>query len=507
MSAPVFQSPYTTTPVKDPRMFFGRERVLNAIIEERAKSPHGLSTIVVGGRKIGKTSLLNQIEGRILAQPACLDGTKLVPTYLTLQGFEKLEPAGFYSHIVALIVKCVQEQYGVQVDNLSPSNGHDAYQHFCVQLGDVLDCCAETVGTVRFVILLDEADRLLGQTWTNDVISNLRDLINTSHLKDYVILVITGFRELHDFALTEIEGIGSPLGSDVRWTCLGVLSKDELQALVSVPIDGKILPDAIEQVYSASGGHAWVAQYLMHESFRLTSEQITAEHIRQASNKFNEEVRVFDSWYGKFTELDRQVYRTVACTQGPLLVSEVQEKINNGIERGTIKDSLDFLSYAGVVAKNEDAKNGDRYCVSVQLFRDWFLARHSNKGASDAMKKQEQPSGFDIKRLVVSAVVVLTIFVVTVVMLVWASQQVPPTALVFIILVSVVFNLVLIVTVLVSIGILRQKWAMDFYNSVLKAVPSLASIFGVKSPAQSSQSDSEDDEDNAKSIVTRKTRH
>lgn len=496
MNASVFRSPYITTPVKDPRMFFGREQVLDAIIEERAKSPHGLSTIVIGGRKIGKTSLLNQIEGRILAQPTCPDGTKLVPTYLTLQGFEKLEPTGFYSHIVALIVKCVQEQYGVQVDNLSPSNGHDAYQHFCVQLGDVLDCCAETVGTVRFVILLDEADRLLDQTWTNDVISNLRHLINTSHLKDYVILVITGFRELHDFTLTEIDGIGSPLGSDVRWTALGVLSKDELQALVSVPIDGKIQPDAIEQVYSASGGHAWVAQYLMHESFRLASEQITAEHIRQASNKFNEEVRVFDSWYGKFTELDQQVYRTVACAQGPLLVREVQEKINNGIEPGTVKDSLDFLSYAGVVAKNED-----RYCVSVQLFRDWFLARHSNKGASTAMKKQEQQSGFDIKRLVVSAVVVLAIFVVTVVVLVWASQQVPPAALVFIILVSVVFNLVLIVTVLVSIGILRQKWAMDFYNSVLKAVPSLASIFGVKSPAQSPQSDSTDDEDNAKSIV------
>lgn len=505
MSASILRSPYITTPVEDPRMFFGREQVLDAIIEKRAKSPHGSSTIVIGGRKIGKTSLLKQIEGRILAQPACTYGTNLVPVYLTLQGFEKLEPTGFYSHIVALIVKCVQKQYGVQVNNLSPSNGHDAYQHFCVQLGNVLDCCAETVGTVRFVILLDEADRLLRQTWTNDVISNLRHLINTSYLKDYVILVITGFRELHDFTLKEIDG--SPLGSDVRWTALGVLSKDELQALVSIPIDGKIQPDAIEQVYSVSGGHAWVAQYLMHESFQLASEQITAEHIRQASNKFNEEIKVFDSWYKKFNPLDQQVYRTVAYAQGPLLVREVQEKIDKGNEHGTVKDSLDFLSYAGVVAKNKDAKNEDRYCVSVQLFRDWFLARHSNKGAPTAMKKQEQQSGFDIKRLVVSAGVVLAIFVVTIVVLVWASQQVPPAALVFIILVSVVFNLVLIVTVLVSIDILRSKWAMDFYNSVLKAVPSLASIFGVKSPAQSSQSDSEDDEDNAKSIVTRKTRH
>ena len=57
--------------------------------------------------------------------------------------------------------------------------------------------------------------------------------------------------------------------------------------------------------------------------------------------------------------------------------------------------------------------------------------------------------------------------VVTFVVLVWAANQVSPIALVFIFLIAVLFNLVSIVTVLVMNGILRQKWAMDFYNDVL----------------------------------------
>jgi len=167
-------------------------------------------------------------------------------------------------------------------------------------------------------------------------------------------------------------------------------------------------------------------------------------------------------WKDKFTELDKQVYRVLASSQKLLSPGEIQKSIEDGIYPGEIEDSLGFLCYTGVVSKQ-----GRKYLVAGRLFRDWFLRRNEKKSKKKNNPKQEP--GF-ITRLVISALVVVMIFAATIVILVWAAQQVPAVALVFIFTIAVVFDLVSIVTVLVINGTLRQKWAMDFYNTVLNRV-------------------------------------
>ena len=89
------------------------------------------------------------------------------------------------------------------------------------------------------------------------------------------------------------------------------------------------------------------------------------------------------------------------------------------------------------------------------------------------MKRPEQAQGLDVVRLIVSGLVVVLIFAATVAVLVWAAKQVPAVALAFVLVVAVLFNLVSIVSVLVMNGILRAKWALDFYSAVLDKMPAL----------------------------------
>jgi len=79
----------------------------------------------------------------------------------------------------------------------------------------------------------------------------------------------------------------------------------------------------------------------------------------------------------------------------------------------------------------------------------------------------------DTTRLLVSALIVVVVFAVSVAVLVWAAQRVSPAALVLVLAVAVVFDLVSTVSVLVLARVIRPKWAMDFFNAVLKKVPML----------------------------------
>ena len=59
------RSPFTTRPIEDPSLFFGRSDEISEVIK-RIKHSQPLSTILIGGRKIGKTSFINQLRHSIV---------------------------------------------------------------------------------------------------------------------------------------------------------------------------------------------------------------------------------------------------------------------------------------------------------------------------------------------------------------------------------------------------------------------------------------------------------
>lgn len=374
MDAVALQNPYNTTgPVDLPGMFFGRERELTEIIGKRIRHSQPISTILIGGRKIGKSSLLCEIIRRIEGQPQ--SDLRLVPAYVNFQRITDLSPTKIFAQIVTSIISSLQKQPGISVILPSPCGG-DPYGEFCEQLWAIWNQCSAVLGNVRFVVLIDEADRLLKRAWTADVIGNLRDLINTSELRFFIALVITGFRELHDYAVVETEGMGSVLGNAAYWTSLGVLTERECQQLITGPLHGPLSEQVAQAVYDQSGGHPFVTQYLMQQIWAPDLAQISEADVSKAAQGFSSQVKLFVSWEERFTDWDTKVYCALAGLGGFGGLETLFGRLASKGNMGQLEDALDFLCYAGVVATQYG-----RFWIAGRLFCDWFLRRHPGDAA------------------------------------------------------------------------------------------------------------------------------
>jgi heme/copper-type cytochrome/quinol oxidase subunit 4 len=187
-------------------------------------------------------------------------------------------------------------------------------------------------------------------------------------------------------------------------------------------------------------------------SFRIGGQFAVRERGCPVTLQANVRYRVTDARIVALETVDPlgELRDKVISTINRELAQYQESDINPGLIERIIR-TIGMVSHLGLMV--EDA----------EVIEFEILPRKESK----IMNRPQQQPGFDIPRMLVSTLVVVVLFVITVAVLVWAAQQVPPVTLVFIFLIAVVFHLVAIVTVLVMNGGLRQKWAMDFYNSVL----------------------------------------
>lgn len=369
METVIPQNPYNTTgPVNLSKLFIGREHELTEIIDRIINNPQPISTILIGGRKIGKSSLLFEIARRFAGQSK--GNLQLVPIYVNFQGITELSPTKIFTQMITSIGSSLNKKFGIVPIFSSPCSS-DSYSDFCEQLWVILNHCNTVLGNVRFVVLIDEADRLLNHKWTTDVVSNLRDLINTSDLRFFIALVITGFRALHNYAVVETEGMGSALGNAAYWTNLGVLSEHECRQLITKPLHGPLCEQVVQEVYNQSGGHPFVTQYLMQQVWAPDLSRVSEIDVVRAAQGFSSQVKVFVSWEYRFSDWDKKVYCALESLGGFGSLEALFKQLASKGSIGELEDALDFLCYAGVVAKQDG-----RFWVAGRLFCDWFLRRH-----------------------------------------------------------------------------------------------------------------------------------
>ena len=371
MTEPDDKNPYHVQgPIARLTTFFGREQELDEIIGRIMNDPP-TSTILIGGRAIGKTSLLLEIRNRFLEE-ANAKADAVVPVLIDLQGILLSDISVVFEAIVSEIARSpsLGKPKDPRNDVITPTG--DPYQVFQKNMLTLRNQFREHAGPVRFVILIDEADKLLGHPWTKDVFSNFRHLISVSDLSHSVVLVIVGSRELDNFALGGGRDGGSPFGTMTGWTRLGVLTQDACRELILVSMQGTVQKEVIEAVCEQSGGHPFITRYLMGEIWKSDSADITPEEVEEISTKLTREggrvVALFQSWQESFTDLDRQAYRVLAEAETPLTIEEIQGLSTIAVAPGRIRDSMRFLIYTGIVVERDRG-----YSVAGRLHRDWFL--------------------------------------------------------------------------------------------------------------------------------------
>src|SRR4029079_7226892 len=164
-------------PVRDPAMFFGRREIRNEVLEGVRQ---GASFAIIGGTRIGKTSLLFHVRNNLLEGMKGLQSTVIGPVFLSTHEFPRLSQIAIYRRIVeefrrTLAMPGSMEDWQGGVRLFSPTLVEDdAFKAFRQALETVLR--AHDVDR-RIVIMIDEIDELSRYEWSHSFFNNLRHLI------------------------------------------------------------------------------------------------------------------------------------------------------------------------------------------------------------------------------------------------------------------------------------------------------------------------------------------
>ncbi len=317
----------------------------------------GQSVLVSGGRKLGKTVLLQQVKAH----------------------FETQQSNSALSHKVPLAVDSFLGRRGVKTKcQPAPDRWHnDPSAEFIRYLNNVLDHLDNTVGRVVLIYLLDECEALLGAEETHTLLGNLRALVGPE-TDNRVKLVVTGFRDIKEYE-DPVTGT-SPFKNVLLPMPLTLFQENEFDELVapllgSLPTENQL--NLREQVWRATGGHPCIAQIIC----RLLTTEFSPESFIAASDKATKllHAMAFDSWVSRFKPNDHQLFRRVLEGKGAPGESPI---------------SVEFLQYCGVITVN-----GDNLVAPCGLFNEWYKRQAAPVHEHHASTGQAGPRGATEGRL------------------------------------------------------------------------------------------------------------
>jgi transcriptional regulator with GAF, ATPase, and Fis domain len=236
-------SPYEITGPTPDNMFFGRESELREISEHAATASYG----IIGGRKVGKTSILHQLYRVRLPATG----------FRTIYHDSSIMPT--YDAFLATAIR-----------NWRPEPPPDAPTTF----GDLL----QSPPTDKpLVLLLDEADKLVPADRANEwrLFNALRALVNSGHIQ----VILCGERTLRE----ALRDPSSPLFNFANEMALGLLDFPDVEKLVTGPMKQlriELVEEAtmVRRIHDFTSGHPNVVQRLCRRLIERLNEHNT-RHI------------------------------------------------------------------------------------------------------------------------------------------------------------------------------------------------------------------------------------
>lgn len=257
-------------PVLDPNLFFGRDALLDRVL---ATVPNN-SLLLLGERRIGKTSLLHQLRLRL--QEFESGGFYFVPVYVDLQGTPE---HGFFSTLAEAVGEAIKDP---RMAAARADNNYDSHQlvRDLRRAIPTIDCPESK--RVKLVLLIDEIDELNGYSYRTN--QKLRGLFMRG-FADQLVAVAAGVGIARQW-----EHEGSPWYNFFEELEVGPVDLPAAKLLVTKPLNGVIAIDdeAVELLVRTIGGRPYLLQKTalsvvqkLHEEGR---SRITVADIEAAFN-------------------------------------------------------------------------------------------------------------------------------------------------------------------------------------------------------------------------------
>lgn len=244
-----------SAPVTDPDGFFGRKQELREIYLSVVEGQH---ILIVGDRRMGKTSLLTQLR-KMFESP-------FISVYVDLEvAFGRAE--AILNEILRRVVSALVPAELISAkswNNFSLTYASD----FDKALDSILREAKEKLPTIKFVLILDEAEAIFQAG------AQVADVLRATLQENRdVVAVLAGTRRVLGHEGTSVT---SPLLNTFKVLFLKPLTEEETTFLITETakqVGVQLTPDALARIYELSGGMPLECQMIGREVLRTAQDK------------------------------------------------------------------------------------------------------------------------------------------------------------------------------------------------------------------------------------------
>lgn len=233
-------NPYVAgAPVTDERLFFGREKLIERVLQ----TIHNNSLLLHGERRIGKTSIQHHLKRRLQV----VDDPEFVffPVFVDLQGTREER---FFATLMEEILEELGERIGQDAPGSPVSRGGEyGHREFVADLRVVLAALqGRNSKRVKLVLLLDEVDEL--NAYDPRINQRLRSLFMRSFAES-LVAVVSGVEIRKQW-----EKEGSPWYNFFEEIEISAIDREAAEELITHPIRGvfEVEPGVVDRIIELS---------------------------------------------------------------------------------------------------------------------------------------------------------------------------------------------------------------------------------------------------------------
>jgi tetratricopeptide (TPR) repeat protein/photosystem II stability/assembly factor-like uncharacterized protein len=252
-------NPYIAgAPVTETKMFFGREDVFDWIQNNLTGRYADHILVVHGQRRVGKTSVLKQLNNRL--------PERYIPVFFDLQGRTHTTLDRFLWWLAREIVRVLKQDRSIDL----PLPEKEAFiadpEYFESQF---LSSLKPTLGDHILLLTFDEFDNLeeseVREELARPMIDYFRRLLNNPAL-NFIFSIGSSGRKLENMQASYTEFFKVALYKKISF-----LTREQTHRLVSEPVEGILEYDrrAVEKIFEITFGHPYFTQLICHELFSL----------------------------------------------------------------------------------------------------------------------------------------------------------------------------------------------------------------------------------------------
>lgn len=387
--------------------FFGRKDIISEVLHSPFKV-----RVLLGGRHLGKTSVLNAIRWRLLdvdqqsrnrALPVLFNFQREQPKSLenflyllidrlkeTIQNPKEENGFGFdvrqsYRRFLRQISNAGVNLFGIKL-NVSNPDGEQKLSNsdFRQDLKSIF-AKLQNHNCQGVCFLFDGTEYLVKQDWANDACSYFRSLKDTTDaaIEPFLGLFLSGYRDVKDYH----QAVSSPLFNmaEIRW--LSTLTITETKELIIYRCQKEncsITEEGINEVLKWAGGHPYLTNQMLNAMFenKKRSSPLPYKGFLRSLIKEHHK-KDFSPWWDEnqrsygFGETEQTIYLAL-IKEEKVTAESLEDKINY-LSLSTIEYALEVLAGTGVIQQLDY----ETYTVGTKLFSQWVLEEKVNRNSEE----------------------------------------------------------------------------------------------------------------------------